>query len=231
MTMTKTKNPHGGHRQRLKARFLHDPQHMEDYELLELLLGYSLLRKDTKPLAKELLARFGSLQQVLQARKEELEQISGFGQGTWILWQVFRECLARTAATPLLEKEVLASPESIVHVARKRLFGISHEECWIALVDAGLRCLGWEKLMQGSIDHIPLTPRDVLAKVLERKAYGFILVHNHPSGSSKASRADLVLTEQLRQLSPHMNITFIEHIIITEKECRSILSGHTFTSL
>ncbi len=228
MTMTKTKTPHGGHRQRLKTRFLRDPQHLADYELLELLLGYAFLRKDTKPLAKDLLARFGSLRQVLQARKEELEQVPGFGQGTWILWQVFRECLARTAAAPLVEKEVLASPESIIQVAKKRLFGISHEECWIALVDAGLRCLGWEKLMQGSIDTIPLTPRDVLAKVLERKAHGFILVHNHPGGSSKASRADLMLTEQLRQLSPHMNITFIEHIIITEKECRSILSGHTF---
>ncbi len=228
MTMTKTINLHAGHRKRLKNRFLHDPQHMEDYELLELLLSYALVRKDTKPLAKELLVRFGSFSQVLQARKEELEQVSGFGEGTWILWQVVRECLARTAAAPLLQKEVLASPESIVAVARKRLYGISHEECWIALVDAGLRCLGWEKIMQGSIDTVPITPRDVLAKVLERKAHGFILVHNHPGGSSKASRADLMLTEQLRQLSPHMNITFIEHIIITEKECRSILSGQTF---
>ncbi len=228
MTMTKTINLHAGHRKRLKSRFLHDPQHMEDYELLELLLSYALVRKDTKPLAKELLARFGSLSQVLQARKEELEQVSGFGQGTWILWQVVRECLARTAAAPLLQKEVLASPESIVAVARKRLYGISHEECWIALVDAGLRCLGWEKVMQGSIDTVPITPRDVLAKVLERKAHGFILVHNHPGGSSKASRADLMLTEQLRQLSPPMNIMFIEHIIITEKECRSILSGQIF---
>ncbi len=228
MTITKSNNTFAGHRQRLKTRFLNDPQLMADYELLELFLGYALLRKDTKPLAKELLARFGSLSQVLQARKEELEQVEGFGMGVWTLWLIFRECLARTATAPLLEKEVLASPQTIARVAQKRLFGISHEECWIALVDTGLRCLGWEKLMQGSIDSIPISPRDVIAKVLQRNAYGFILVHNHPSGCAKASRPDLILTEQLRQLSPHMDITFIEHIIITEKECRSILSGLVF---
>ncbi len=217
-----------GHRQRLKGRFLDDPQRVEDYELLEILLGYALMRKDTKPLAKQLLKHFGSLSSVLTARQEELEQFAGFGVGTWTLWQVLRECMARTAVAPLVQKEVLASPEAIAMAAKARFMGMTCEECWIALVDAGHRCLGWERLMQGSISSIPITPRDIIGKVLERKAHGFILVHNHPSGNAKPSRADLVLTEQLRQLSPPMGIAFIEHIIITEKQCRSILSGYTF---
>ncbi len=221
-------NLHAGHRQRLKRRFLNDAQGIEDYELLEILLGYAHLRKDTKPLAKHLLQRFGSLSGVLKARQEELEQCVGFGVGTWTLWQVIRECMARTAVTPLLEKEVLASPESIVKAAKDRFMGMTHEECWIALVDTGKRCLGWERIQQGSISAIPVTPRDIMSKVLSRKAHGFILVHNHPSGNAKPSRQDIVLTELLRQLSPPMGIEFIEHIIITEKECRSILSGYTF---
>ncbi len=228
MTSIKTDILHVGHRKRLKARFLHDPAHLQDYELLELLLGYAFTRKDTKPLAKALLIRFGSLRDVLCARKEELEQVPGFGVGSWTLWQVFRECMARSVASELLSKEVLASPEIIVKVAKQRLLGVSCEECWIALLDAGLRCLGWEKLMQGSISTVAITPRDVVSKVLQRNAHGFILVHNHPGGSIKPSHADIVITEQLRELSTLMGISFIEHIIITEKKCRSILSGHVY---
>ncbi len=229
MTRKSTKeNLHSGHRQRLKTRFLYDAHRLEDYELLELLLGYALVRKDTKPLAKQLLQHFGSLAAVLHARQDELEQFAGFGVGTWTLWLVLRECMARTAVAPLLEKEVLASPEAIARVAKQRFAGLAHEECWIALVDAGNRCLGWERLIQGSLSAIAVTPRDILARVFERKAHGFILVHNHPGGNTKPSREDLILTELLRQLSPHMGVTFIEHIIITEKECRSILSGYTF---
>ncbi len=228
MTSTKTDALHVGHRKRLKMRFLDDPERLADYELLELLLGYAFTRKDTKPLAKALLTQFGSVKAVLGARKEELERVSGFGAGTWTLWQVFRECMARVSAAELMTKEPLNSPEIIVKVARQRFYGVSHEECWIALLDVGLRCIGWEKLMQGSIDAIPLTPRDVVARVLSSKAHAFVLVHNHPGGSATPSRADIVLTEQLRQLSCPMDIKFIEHIIITEKECRSILSGHIY---
>ncbi len=221
-------NPHGGHRQRLKKRFLHDPQHTEDYELLELLLGYGLMRKDTKPLAKALLARFGTLRNVLDARKEELEDVPGFGVGLWTLWQVLRECMARHAIAPLLEKEVLATPQSVALAAKRRLVGHSHEECWIALVDAGNRCIAWERISSGGLDSINITPRDVIAKALERKAHGFILVHNHPGGSTKPSRADMIITEELRNLAPRMNVRFIEHIIITEKECCSILLNQYF---
>ncbi len=219
---------HSGHRQRLKRRFLHDPQHMEDYEILEILLGYGIVRKDTKPLAKALLKRFGTLRNVLDARKEELEDVDGFGVGLWTLWQVFRECMARHAIAPLLEKEVLATPQSVAKAAQKRLVGSSHEECWIALIDSGNRCMGWERISVGGMDNVPITPRDVIAKVLERKAHGFIMVHNHPGGSLKASCGDMVITEELRTLAPRMNIRFIEHIIITEKECFSILLNQYF---
>ncbi len=225
-TIQKNSTLQSGHRQRLKKRFLREPQYTEDYELLEILLGYGILRKDTKPLAKELLIRFGSLRNVLDARKEELEQVSGFGPGLWTLWQVLRECMARHATSPLIEKEILATPVAVAKAAQRQLAGASEEQCWIALVDAGLRLQGWELLMQGGLRSIPLTPRDVLHLAFMRKAHGFILVHNHPGGSSHASKSDLVLTEELRQLSPRMNLEFIDHIIVTEKECRSIIYKH-----
>ncbi len=220
--------PHSGHRQRLKKRFLHDPQHMEDYEVLEILLGYGLTRKDTKPLAKALLARFGTLRNVLDARKEELEDVPGFGVGLWTLWQIMRECMARHAIAPLLEKETLATPQLVAKAAKKRLINCTHEECWLAFTDSGNRCMGWERLCVGGIDNVPITTRDVIAKALARKAKGFILVHNHPGGSTKPSRGDMVITEQLRSLAPSMDLRFIEHIIITDKECFSILLNQYF---
>ncbi len=219
---------HSGHRQRLKKRFLHDPQQAEDYELLEILLGYGLTRKDTKPLAKQLLLRFGTLRNVLEARREELEDVAGFGPGLWTLWQVLRECMARHAIAPLLEKEVLATPQTVARAAQKRLAGLSHEECWIAFLDAGNHCMGWERLSEGGLDSITITPRDVIAKAFARKAHGFILVHNHPGGSTTASRADMIITEELRKIAPRMNIRFVDHIIITEKECCSILLNQYF---
>ncbi len=219
---------HTGHRQRLKKRFLREPQHAEDYEVLEILLGYALTRKDTKPLAKQLLLRFGTLRNVLDARREELEDVAGFGPGLWTLWQVIRECMARHAIAPLLEKEVLATPQHVAKAAQKRLAGRSHEECWMALLDAGNRCVGWECLGEGKLDNIAITPRDVIAKAFERKAHGFILVHNHPGGNTNPSRADMIITEELRKLAPRMNIRFVEHIIITAKECRSILLNQYF---
>ncbi len=221
-------SPHSGHRQRLKKRFLHDPQHMEDYEVLEILLGYGITRKDTKPLSKALLARFGTLRNVLDARKEELEDVQGFGEGLWTLWQVLRECMARHAIAPLLEKETLTTPQLVAAAARKRLVGCTNEECWVAFVDSGMRCMGWERLQVGGVDNVPITPKDVIAKVLTRKAKGFILVHNHPGGSTKPSRGDMMITEQLRNIAASMDLRFIEHIIITEKECYSIILNQYF---
>ncbi len=225
--MTNDKNTHsiyGGHRQRLKKRFLHDPAHMEDYELLELLLGYALARKDTKPLAKALLARFGSLRRVLDAKQEELLNVEGFGMGTWTLWQVVRQCMARHSFAEILDKEVLATPEQIAAAAQKQLANQTVEECWIATLDKGRHCTTWQMLSRGLIDSVGVTPREVLAAALSVRAAGFILVHNHPGGTALPSRADTTLTALLQHDASRIGIEFVEHLIITDHRCRSLLA-------
>lgn len=113
---------------------------MADYEVLELLLGYGLTRKDTKPLAKELIQKFGSIRGALDARPEELLQVPGFGPGLLALWRVLGETRARYAAAELRQKEVLATPEAVARMAQARLGTSPHEECWLALVAQGRHC-------------------------------------------------------------------------------------------
>lgn len=211
-----------GHRKRLRARLEQDPQGVADYEIMELLLGLALTRKDTKLLAHALLSRFGSFRGALDARQDELEQVDGFGPGLMALWRLMREIMARYTLSPLRERQVMASPEAVAQVARQRLGNLSYEESWLALVDAQNRLISWERLRKGSISSISLHPRDVLELALTRKASGIILVHNHPGGSASPSRQDLDLTAEIQKLAPHLGLRLLDHVIVTPGECYSI---------
>lgn len=213
---------HAGHRARLRERLVREPQAVADYEVVELLLGHVLRRKDTKPLAKELLRRFGSIRGVLDARPDELEQVPGFGPGLLAFWQLLREVLARLASSPLRRREVLATPEAVAHMARERLAACPHEESWIALVDAQNRLTAWERLNRGGVSAVVVQPRDVLEVALARKASGIILVHNHPGGDAHPSQPDLALTAELQRLATCLGLRFLDHVIITDGDCYSI---------
>lgn len=213
---------HAGHRARLRERLVREPQAVADYEVVELLLGHVLRRKDTKPLAKELLRRFGSIRGVLDARPDELAQVPGFGPGLLAFWQLLREVLARRASSPLRRREVLATPEAVAHMARERLAACPHEESWIALVDAQNRLTAWERLKRGGVSMVAVQPRDVLETALTRKASGIILVHNHPGGDAHPSQPDLALTAELQRLAPCLGLRFLDHVIVTDGDCYSI---------
>lgn len=223
-------SPHSGHRARLRQRLSVDPLSVADYELLELLLGYGLTRRDTKPLAKELLARFTSLRGVLDARPDELLDVPGFGPGLLHLWRVLRETLARYMEGPVRQREVAANPESIARMAQARLAGRTEEEVWVALLTQANALIAWERLRQGSIDHVPILPRDVFAIALQRKASGIILVHNHPGGNTTPSQPDLTLTGVLRQQALPLGLRLLDHIIVTDGACYSILQSRYLRS-
>ncbi|MCD7983060.1 MAG: DNA repair protein RadC [Desulfovibrio sp.] len=221
-TTDSTTSPHSGHRARLRERLKRDPLAVADYEVLELLLGYGLTRKDTKLLAKELLRRFGTIRGALDARPDELLQVPGFGPGLMALWRVQRELLARYASSAARQREILATPDAVARMAQSRLAGCPHEECWLALVDARNGLIFWERLRRGGIGQVPVQPRDVLEAALTHKASGIILVHNHPGGSPGPSQPDLMLTTELQRLAPRMGLRFLDHVIVTEGDCYSI---------
>lgn len=212
-----------GHRERLRQRLDQTPAAVADYEVLELLLGYVLTRRDTKPLAKELLRRFGSMRGVLEARPDELLQISGFGPALLAFWRVLRETRVRYVASKLIQREVLATPQAVARLAQVRLSGSPYEECWLALVDGSNRLIAWQMLRRGGVAEVPLYPRDVLEAALEHKASGIILVHNHPGGNLEPSSQDCLLTEELQRLAPHMGLRFLDHVIVTDGDCFSIV--------
>lgn len=215
-------NPAAGHRGRLRKRLEQDPLSLSDQEILELFLGLALLRRDTKPLARDVLARFGSIRGFLDARPDEVARMPGFGSGLLGLWRLAREVLARYAAAPMQMRAVLASPQAVAEVARQRLAGNPVEEAWLALVDSQNRLISWERLASGNIDSISLLPADVLQAALIRKASGIILVHNHPGGNPSPSRADEDLTRELLNLAPHLHLRFLDHVIVTDGDCYSI---------
>lgn len=214
MTDKETPNLASGHRERLRARLEAAPEAVQDYEILELLLGLALKRKDTKPLAKILIQRFGGLRGCFDATREELLQVEGFGTGLAGLWILLKEFMARYAAAPLLERKLVANPETVAEMANARLGHLSHEESWLALLNTRNMLIGWEKISEGSLDFVPLEPRAIFQAALAHNASGIILVHNHPGGNPLPSNADVKLTRELRKLAPQLGLRFLDHIIV-----------------
>ncbi len=212
-----------GHRERLRARLELSPESLADYEILEMLLGYALLRRDTKPIAKEMMVRFSSLHGVLSARPEELRAIPGVGNGILAFLNLLREFMARYAESPVRRREILSTPETVAEMARQRLGKISHEEIWVAYVDTKNRLISWERASKGTLDSTILYPRDIVERALILKAAGFILVHNHPGGDPAPSGADIELTKRLLHAAQSLLIRFVDHVIVTDSSSCSLI--------
>ena len=209
-----------GHRQRLRARFEKDQSGLSDYELLEMLLGHVLLRQDTKPLAKDLLARFKSLRNAMDAPIAELQEVKGFGPALGTFWLLLREIKARCAESRI-EKGDPVTPWAVAEMARQRLAGVSHEELWGLYVDNQNRAMSWRKLSEGLGGRDFVHNAVVLAPALELKATGVILVHNHPGGAPQPSQADIDMTNMLRQAAQMVDVRVVDHIIVTEDDYAS----------
>ncbi|MDL2315793.1 DNA repair protein RadC [Desulfovibrio sp. OttesenSCG-928-A18] len=212
-----------GHRARLRQRFKEAPESIRDYELLELLLGHVLLRRDTKPMAKLLLQRYKDLRGVLEARPEDYKDIEGLGEGVAAFFALLKELLLRYLESPFHGRRELCGPEQVAEFARERLGSLTHEEVWTAYLDNGNRLLAWEKAARGGLDRALVSPRDILERALRHKAAAFILVHNHPGGKASPSGADLNLTEQIERAARLHFIRFVDHVIVSDTQCYSMM--------
>jgi len=206
-----------GHRKRLRERMARNPRELADYEVLELVLGYVLVRQDTKPLAKELLRRFGTLRGVFAARVEELRQAPGFGPALEAYWSLWRECQARMKEAPVQERAVLSRPEAVAELAMARLGTSGTEEFWLALVDNKNRLMAWEQVSRGTVDRTTVYAREVLALALGWSASGIILVHNHPGGDPRPSAQDRELTKVLVRAAGDLGLRILDHVIVAEE--------------
>ncbi|MFO8032307.1 MAG: DNA repair protein RadC [Desulfohalobiaceae bacterium] len=212
-----SKTPHYvGHRKRLKQKFRENSQVLEDYEILELLLGYGLPRKDTKPLAKELLSRFGSLKGVFHAGPQELRKVPGLGQGLELFWLLLQEFWARLGSEQLPRKEALSSPLAVLEAVRRRIGFSGKESFWLALVDNKNRLLDLACVSQGTVDQACVYPREIFRPALEIDASGIILVHNHPGGDPRPSVQDQELTRRLQGTGQELGLRILDHLIVAE---------------
>ncbi len=207
-----------GHRKRLKDKLIQNGGiGFEDYELLELMLTYAIPRKDVKPLAKNLIARFGSLGNVLCAQTEELKKIKGVKENTIALFKVIQNANLRILKHEILDKNVLDSWEKIQNYCFALLGRETKEYLYVISLDARGAVLGVDQLQRGTVNQASVYLREVIETIMHRGAVSFLLVHNHPSGDTRASQADIQLTKEIAETAKHMNITLHDHVIVSKK--------------
>jgi DNA repair protein RadC len=206
---------HSGHRQRLKERFLTGgPDALPDYELLELLLFSAIPRRDTKPLAKQLLERFGSYAEVINASPERLREVKGVGDAAVTQIKLVRAAALRLMRGSIMQRPVLSSWTAVLEYCRAAMGFDDREAFRILFLDKKNRLIADEVQQRGTVDHTPVYVREVVKRALEVSASAIILVHNHPSGDPTPSRADIDMTRQIVEAAKPLGIAIHDHVIV-----------------
>jgi DNA repair protein RadC len=204
-----------GHRDRLRARFREGGgAALADYELLELALFRALPRRDTKPVAKALLKRFGTLAEVLHAPDERLKEVEGIGDAVVGELKLIKAFAERVAADAVRKRPVLTSWSALLDYCRTAMAFEEREQFRILFLDKKNGLIADEVQGKGTVDHTPVYPREVIRRALELSATAIILVHNHPSGDPTPSRADISMTETIVGVGKPLGITVHDHLII-----------------
>jgi DNA repair protein RadC len=207
-----------GHRERAQEKFLQmaDTSVLPDYELLELILMKSIPRIDVKGLAKDLLNKFGSISAVLSAQADELVCFPHIKQSTLVLFKLIREANGRIISDKIKATPVLECWERVVDYCCLTLEQEHIERFMVLYLDKRFRLLRREIPQNGTTDRVSIYPREILKEALIIGAHGVIIAHNHPSGNTDPSPADLTMTAELYQTLRAGNILFLDHLIIAE---------------
>lgn len=206
-----------GHRQRLKDRFRKGGvDAVADYELLELLLYSAIPRRDVKPLAKELINRFGSFSEVITAPAEQLKENSGVGDTVVTAIRLVEAAAQKLAQGKIMDKPVLSNWQSLIDYCQIQLGHKKKEQFRILFLDRKNRLIADEMQQEGTIDHTPVYPREVIKRALELHATAIILVHNHPSGDPTPSRDDVEMTKNIKEAGKQLGVMLHDHLIISK---------------
>ncbi|MFC0283594.1 DNA repair protein RadC [Camelimonas abortus] len=206
---------HAGHRERLRARFRDaGPEALPDYELLELVLFRSIPRRDVKPLAKALIARFGSFAEVIAAPPRLLEEVEGVTGQVALDLKIVAAAGARLARGAVMKRRTVASWSQLLEYCRTILAFADREHFRALFLDRRNGVIADEEQQRGTVDHTPVYPREVVKRALELSASAIILVHNHPSGDPAPSAADIRMTREIMRVAAPLGITVHDHVII-----------------
>lgn len=215
----KTKPHHAGHRARLRERFLTaGPEALADYELLEMILFPAKPIGDVKPMAKSLLARFGSFGQVLVAEPLELMKVEGVNEAAVVAIKVAKAAAERLLKEEVADKPIIKSWTRLLDYCRIHIGHNQNEEFHVLFLNHKLELIADERQQKGTINHTPVYPREVVKRALELGASSLILVHNHPSGDVQPSKSDVDVTRQIVDAARALNIEVHDHLIISAKK-------------
>lgn len=215
-----------GHRERLRRRFLlGGGRDMPDYELLELPLTIAIPRRDVKPLAKELIRKFGSFAEVVNAPLEELMLVKGVKENTAAVLRIVRECSVRSSWQSLrgMDAPVISDFDAMVDYCRSAMAYQTVEEFRIIFLNSKLYVIGEEIQQRGTVDQVAIHPREVIKSAMMHGASAMILVHNHPSGIVTPSKADMEITKRIKEAAEAVSIRLFDHLIISKS---SVYSFH-----
>ena len=204
-----------GHRDRLRQRFRQGGSDaMPDYEMLEMILFRVFPRGDTKPLAKKLLARFGTFSEVINAPDQRLLEVEGIGERAVAELKLIRAAALRLMRGEIMNRVVLGSWTAVLDYCRAAQGFDDREAFRILFLDKRNQLIADEVQQEGTVDHTPVYVREVVKRALELAATAIILVHNHPSGDPSPSRADIDMTRQIIDAGKPLGIGVHDHIIV-----------------
>lgn len=203
------------HRARLRQRFMSGgAEAMPDYELLELVLFRAIPRQDVKPLARRLLDRFGDFNRVLSADPSRLSEVAGAGPAVIQELKIIEAAAARLARSRVMNQPLLSSWDSLVDYCHTVMAHAEVEHFRILYLDRKNVLIADEEQARGTVNHVPVYPREIVRRALELNSSALILVHNHPSGDPSPSEADIVMTRRIVEAAEVMDITVHDHLII-----------------
>ncbi len=222
MSDKKTKPHYHGHRDRLRNRFSQNgPDALADYELLELLLFRAIPRRDVKALAKALVETFGGFAEVLGAEPKRLGEITGMSETSARELKIIHAAALRVHKHGVMNRPVVSSWTALLDYCRAALGQETREQFRVLFLDRKNRLIGDEVQGQGTVDHTPVYPREILRRALELGASAVILVHNHPSGDPTPSKNDIEMTREVITAARALKISVHDHIIVGRDDVAS----------
>jgi DNA repair protein RadC len=212
----------GGHRGRMRSRLLTaGPDSLADHEMLEMVLFLAVPRRDTKPLARALLSRFGSFSGAIAAPLNELRATDGLGEAGLAALKTVQAAALRLIRAEVLDRPLLTSWDRLMDYLQAALARERVEQFRVLFLDGRNRLLADEVQGRGTLNHTPVYPREVVKRALELNAAALILVHNHPSGDPTPSRADIEMTREVRQAAEALSLVLHDHLVIGNGTCVS----------
>lgn len=203
------------HRKRLRERFVAGGSSaVHDYEMLELILFRAIPRRDVKPLAHLLLSVFGDFNRVISASPARLVQVQGVGDSVVTELKIIEAAAHRLARSRILQRHVISNWAAVLDYCHTTMAHRDTEQFRVLYLDRKNVLVADEAQAQGTVDHVPVYPREVVKRALELNASALILVHNHPSGDPTPSDADIAMTQQIRTAAEALGLTLHDHLVI-----------------